>query len=115
MALYRPTLAARGVLRAVDLGRLAHGSRVTVAGAVICRQRPGTAKGFLFLTLEDETGLVNAIVRPDLFEKRHQVLVSTGVLEVTGIVQSQEGLSIRATELRPAGAAVVSVPSRDFH
>jgi error-prone DNA polymerase len=115
MALYRPALAARGVMRAADLERLEDRQRVTVAGAVICRQRPGTAKGFLFLTLEDETGLVNVTVRPDLFESRHKVLVTTAVLEVEGILQSYEGISVRATEIRPAGAAdVVTTPSRDF-
>jgi error-prone DNA polymerase len=115
MALYRPALAARGVKRAADLERLEDRQRVTVAGAVICRQRPGTAKGFLFLTLEDETGLVNVTVRPDLFESRHKVLVTTAVLEIDGILQSYEGISVRATEIRPAGAAdLVTTPSRDF-
>jgi len=114
MALYRPGLEARGVRRARDLEGLRDGSRVTVAGAVICRQRPGTAKGFLFLTLEDETGLVNVTVRPDLFDERHRVLVTAGVLEVDGVLQGREGISVRATEVRAAGAAVVTTPSRDF-
>ena len=67
LALRRMELALRGVLRASDLPRGRHGRRVRVAGAVITRQRPGTAKGFVFLTLEDETGIANIIVRPDLF------------------------------------------------
>ena len=67
LALRRAELALRGVLRASDLPRGRHGRRVRVAGAVITRQRPGTAKGFVFLTLEDETGIANVIVRPDLF------------------------------------------------
>jgi error-prone DNA polymerase len=113
MVLYREGLQARGVRRAVDLARLEEGRRVRVAGAVICRQRPGTAKGFLFLTLEDETGLVNVTVRPDLFEARHGVLVGNGVLEVEGILQAREGISVRALEVRPLGAALTS--SRDFH
>ena len=75
VSLYRAELRERGVRRAVDLPRLADGERVRVAGAVICRQRPGTAAGFLFLTLEDETGLVNVIVRPDLFHRERAVLV----------------------------------------
>ena len=114
MALYRPALAARGVKRAVDLETCGDGRPVTVAGAVICRQRPGTAKGFMFLTLEDETGLVNVTVRPDLFDQRHQVLVTSGVLEIDGYLQSLEGISVRATEIRAAGPAVVATPSRDF-
>jgi error-prone DNA polymerase len=114
MALYRSALAARGIRRAVDLARLGDGQRVTVAGAVICRQRPGTAKGFLFLTLEDETGFVNVTVRPDLYERRKAILVGAGVLEIDGIVQNHEGTSVRALEARPAGAAAVTAPSRDF-
>ena len=90
------------------------GKRVTVAGAVICRQRPGTAKGFLFLTLEDETGLINVTVRPDLFEQSHAVLVNVGILEVEGTLQNFEGVSVRATEVRALGPAL-SCPSRDFH
>jgi error-prone DNA polymerase len=66
MALRRQELALRGVLRASDLPGGRHGRRVRVAGAVITRQRPGTAKGFVFLTLEDETGIANIIVRPDV-------------------------------------------------
>jgi error-prone DNA polymerase len=115
MLLYRSELAGRGVRRAVDLARLEDGRRVRVAGAVICRQRPGTAKGFLFLTLEDETGLVNVTVRPDLFEARHGVLVGHGVLEIEGILQAEEGISVRAMEVRPLGAAAIAPPSRDFH
>ena len=115
MVLYRPGLAARGVRRAVDLLRLEDGRRVSVAGAVVCRQRPGTAKGFLFLTLEDETGLVNVTVRPDLFERRHGVLVGHGVLEIEGVLQAEEGISVRALEVRPLGTAPIAPPSRDFH
>ncbi|MGE0453826.1 MAG: error-prone DNA polymerase [Vicinamibacteria bacterium] len=105
MALYRPQLRAQGVLRAADLERVEDGRRVRVAGAVICRQRPGTAKGFLFLTLEDETGLVNVTVRPDLFEKRHETLLRQDVLEIEGYLQASEGLSVRAIEVRAAGTA----------
>ena len=72
MALRRDELALRGVLRAADLPQARDGRRVRVAGMVITRQRPGTAKGFVFLTLEDETGISNVIVRPDLFDReRH--------------------------------------------
>ena len=70
MALHRSTLALRGVLRASDLPQARDGRRVRVAGMVITRQRPGTAKGFVFLTLEDETGISNVIIRPDLFDRQ---------------------------------------------
>jgi error-prone DNA polymerase len=112
--LYRAELFARGVRRAVDLPRLADGERVRVAGAVICRQRPGTAAGFLFLTLEDETGLVNVIVRPDLFHREHAVLVGEAFLEVDGLLQASEGLSVRAVAVRKALAGVPATPARNF-
>jgi error-prone DNA polymerase len=114
MILYRDSLRARGVHRAAELAALPDGARVKVAGAVTCRQRPGTAKGFLFLTLEDETGLANITVRPDLFARRKTVLVESGVLEIDGILQNLEGTSVRALEVRPL--SITPVPeSRDFH
>jgi error-prone DNA polymerase len=114
MALYRRELAAGGVRRAADLAGLPDGTRVKVAGAVICRQRPGTAKGFLFLTLEDETGLINVTVRPDLFHQQQAVLVGADVLEIEGILQARDGGSLRALCARPACLGTPPVPSRDF-
>ena len=68
-----------------------------VAGSVIVRQRPGTAKGFVFLSLEDETGIANVIVTPGLFARHRLVLVTSPMLLVEGILQAQDGvLSIRA-------------------
>jgi error-prone DNA polymerase len=115
VSLFREELFARGVRRAADLPRLADGERVRVAGSVICRQRPGTAAGFLFLTLEDETGLVNVIVRPDLFRAEHAVLVGASVLEVDGVLQASDGLSVRAFAVRSALAGVPATPARNFH
>ncbi len=115
LALYREMLTARGVRRSVDLHRLGEGQRVRVAGPVICRQRPGSAKGFMFLTLEDETGLVNVTVRPDMFERDHAVLVSKGVLEIDGVLQTHEGISVRALKARLAPIDDVALESRDFH
>jgi error-prone DNA polymerase len=114
VSLFREELVERGVRRAADLPRLADGARVRVAGAVICRQRPGTAAGFLFLTLEDETGLVNVIVRPDLFERERAVLVGEAVLEVDGVLQAGAGLSVRAFAVRKALAGVPVTPARSF-
>jgi error-prone DNA polymerase len=114
VSLFRGELHGRGVLRAADLPRLADGERVRVAGAVICRQRPGTAKGFLFLTLEDETGLVNVIVRPDLFHREHAALVGESVLEVDGVLQATDGLSVRALAVRSPLAGVPAAPARNF-
>ena len=84
MALRRAELAMRGVLRARDLPQGRHGRRVRVAGTVITRQRPGTAKGFVFLTLEDETGIANIIVRPDLFTEQRAAIVGEPYLLVEG-------------------------------
>jgi error-prone DNA polymerase len=115
VSLYRAELFERSVRRAAELPRLADGERVRVAGSVICRQRPGTAAGFLFLTLEDETGLVNVIVRPDLFHRERAVLVGEAALEVDGVLQGKDGLSVRAFAVRKALAGVSATPARNFH
>ena len=102
MALRRPELALRGVLRARDLPSARHGRRVRVAGAVITRQRPGTAKGFVFLTLEDETGIANIIVQPDLFTTERLTIVGEPYLLVEGTLQIQEGVtSVKADRVLP--------------
>ena len=87
----------RGVLRAIDLHQGRHGRRVRVAGNVITRQRPGTAKGFVFLTLEDETGVANIIVRPDVFATERVTILQRPFLLVEGVLQLQDGVtSVRA-------------------
>ena len=80
----RPALARHRVLPAAELPRAAHGARVRTGGAVIVRQRPGTAKGLLFLTLEDETGMAQAIVSPDLLQRHRETIVGTAGLVVEG-------------------------------
>jgi error-prone DNA polymerase len=101
MALRRGDMALRGVLRAVDVPQARDGRRVRVAGMVITRQRPGTAKGFVFLTLEDETGITNIIVRPDLFDRERMTVVRQPFLLVDGVLQHQDGvLSIRAERMQ---------------
>jgi error-prone DNA polymerase len=100
MALRREELAMRGVLRASDLRAARQGRRVRVAGMVITRQRPGTAKGFVFLTLEDETGVANIIVRPDLFARDRLTIVEEPFLIVDGVLQNQDGVtSVRAEQV----------------
>jgi error-prone DNA polymerase len=116
MALRRPELATRGVLRASDLRSARHGRRVRVAGMVITRQRPGTAKGFVFLTLEDETGISNIIVRPDLFARDRLVIVEEPFLMVEGILQSQDGvISVRAEIVTGLKGAGVDFDAHDFY
>ena len=115
MALRRAEFALRGVLRAVDLPRGRHGRRVRVAGAVITRQRPGTAKGFVFLTLEDETGITNIIVRPDLFTEYKHTIVGAPYLLVEGVLQIQEGVtSVKAERVFSLTDTGPPVDSHDF-
>ncbi len=104
MAMRREEMSLRGALRASDLPRQRHGRRVRVAGAVITRQRPGTAKGFVFLTLEDETGIANIIIRPDLFAEQRLTVINEPFLLVEGILQNQEGVtSVRAERMTGSG------------
>jgi error-prone DNA polymerase len=116
MALRREEMRLRGALRARDLAQMRHGRRVRVAGAVIVRQRPGTAKGFVFLTLEDETGIANVIVRPDLFARDRMTIIREPFLLVEGTLQNQDGVtSIRAERLTGIGGTAVDVDARNFY
>ncbi len=116
MEFHRARLDRMKVARAADLARMKHGAWVGVAGAVIVRQRPGTAKGFVFLNLEDETGLTNVIVRPALFHRHRLTLVNEPFLFVEGTLQHQDNVvSIRAERLWPLRHRLAAVPSHDFH
>jgi error-prone DNA polymerase len=116
MTFLRRRLARQGVARARDLASLADGSGVRVAGAVIVRQRPGTAKGFVFLNLEDETGLVNVVVRPAFFHRQRFTVMQAPFLLVDGTLQHREGtLAVRAERIRPLAHRFPDVPSHDFH
>jgi error-prone DNA polymerase len=116
MALCRHTLALRGVQRAIDLPKGRNGRRIRVAGAVITRQRPGTAKGFVFLTLEDETGIANIIVRPDLFSAERRAIVSEPYLLIEGTLQIQEGVtSIKAERVRGLATGGPEVEAHNFY
>ena len=113
---HRARLSAMKVARAADLAKIRHGAWVRVAGAVIVRQRPGTAKGFVFLNLEDESGLTNVIVRPALFHRHRLALVNEPFLFVEGTLQHQDNVvSVRAERLWPLRHRVTAVPSHDFH
>jgi error-prone DNA polymerase len=114
----RQDLAMRGVLPAIALPMTRSGRRVRTAGMVITRQRPGTAKGFVFLTLEDETGISNIIIRPDLYAANRLTVVESSFLLVEGILQNLDGVtSIKAERMSkldgfPDEAAI---DSHDFH
>ena len=109
--------------RARDLPDIPSDRPVRVAGAVVVRQRPGTAKGFLFLNVEDETGLVNVIVRPALFPRHRLTITGEPFLLVEGALQHQDGVtSIRVGRLWPLRDSIEATPahpegppSHDFH
>jgi error-prone DNA polymerase len=114
----RRELAMRGVIPALDLPRQRAGRRVRTAGMVITRQRPGTAKGFVFLTLEDETGISNIIIRPDLYATDRLTVVESSFLLVEGILQNQDGVtSIKAERMSKLDGMPdeAAIDSHDFH
>ena len=116
MAYRRAEMKKQGIRTAAELAKLAHGTRVRVAGAVISRQRPGTAKGFVFLSLEDETGIANAIIPPPLFERDHTVVVHHPFLLIEGTLQNQENvISVKAESVRPLTITRAETTSHDFH
>jgi error-prone DNA polymerase len=105
------------IWRAIDLLQARHGSTIRIAGNVICRQRPGTAKGFVFISLEDETGVSNAIVDPDLFERFRLVITEEAFLLIEGQVQNSDGVVlIKARDIKPlVHERLVGSESHDFH
>jgi error-prone DNA polymerase len=116
MALRRHELAMRGVMRASDVRAARQGRMVRVAGMVITRQRPGTAKGFVFLTLEDETGIANIIVRPDVFARDRAIIVDEPFLLVEGMLQNQDGISsVRAELVQGLPGVAVDFDAHDFY
>jgi error-prone DNA polymerase len=116
MTYLREKLTAQGILSAAGLARARHGDWVKTAGVVIVRQRPGTAKGFLFITLEDETGIGNLIVTPDLFQKNRVLLRSAGILLAEGWLQQVDGVTaIRARRFAELQLDGPLPPSHDFH
>lgn len=117
IALLRPRLG-RAVVKARDLRRIADGRHVQVAGVVTHRQRPGTASGVIFLSLEDESGLLNVIVRPELAERARAEVLQAGLLRVSGRLQNAEGSQhLLATRLESLDAWLcgLEATSRDFH
>ncbi len=103
--------------RATDLGQARHGERVTISGMVICRQRPGTSDGFVFVSMEDETGAANAIVTPQLYEECRLVIGEEKFLAIEGIVQNAERvIHVKAERVTPlAFGELPAAASHDFH
>ena len=116
MQFRRDALRAKGIYSAADLQQKPDGIWVRSAGCVIARQRPGTAKGFLFLSMEDESGITNVIVSPDLFERDRIVVTRARFLLVEGPLQNQNGvIHIRAQRLQPLSDHAIDIRSHDFH
>ena len=125
LAYRRNELRRARILSAKELAETAHGRHVRTAGCVIARQRPGTAKGFVFLSLEDETGISNAIISPDILEQNRVVILSEKFLLLEGVLQNQEGvISVRVERVAPLREVYATetvditdaeVRSHDFH
>jgi error-prone DNA polymerase len=116
MSYYRAQMDQLGVIRAADLAAIRDGEWVRTAGWVIVRQRPGTAKGFMFISLEDETGVSNAIVTPDMFDRNRMVIVENPMLIIEGVLQNQDGvISVKARRISSVFLATSAEVSHDFH
>jgi error-prone DNA polymerase len=112
----RAEMKKLGIYRATDLPQIPNGRRLRVGGCVIARQRPGTAKGMMFMSLEDETGITNAIIAPDLLQKNRVLLISERFLMVEGILQNQDNvIHIRAEKVAPLRITQAETVSHDFH
>jgi error-prone DNA polymerase len=116
MAYRRAEMNEAGVLRAAELKGIPDGTFVRIAGAVIARQRPGTASGFIFLSNEDETGISNAIIHPNLYEPNRVAVTRGKFLLVEGILQNQDGvISVKACSVRVLKLSEIDMRSHDFH
>jgi error-prone DNA polymerase len=116
MAYQRSEMKRLGIHPAIDLPTMQNGRRVKTAGCVIARQRPGTAHGFVFLSLEDETGIANAIITPDLFENNRLLLVSERFLIVEGMLQNIDNVvSVKADRVQALQITEAETRSHDFH
>jgi error-prone DNA polymerase len=116
MAYRREELSPHGILRASDLAGVPNGRLVRVAGCVIARQRPGTAKGFVFLSLEDETGIANIIVTPDVLDRNRATIIQGKFLLFEGPLQNVDNvIHVKAARVEEIAVLHAAPPSRDFH
>jgi error-prone DNA polymerase len=114
---YRPAeMPSLNIKSAAELRATANGRTATVAGAVITRQRPGTAKGLILVTLEDETGNANVIVMPDIYEKYRQAVLEPRFIRVSGTVQIQDGIvHLQVEHVEALTVSAAQMESHDFH
>ena len=116
MAYHREALRQKGILSAEELMQRRSNQPVRIAGCVIARQRPGTAKGFVFLSLEDETGIANIILSPDVFEQNRIVVTRNRFLLIEGPLQNQDGVvHVKAQRIVPLDITSADIRSHDFH
>jgi len=116
MAYQRADLRQQGILSAQELEGSASKQSVRIAGCVIARQRPGTAKGFVFLSLEDETGIANIILTPDIFEQNRVIVTRSRFLMISGPLQNQDGvIHVKAQCITPLESHGANIPSHNFH
>lgn len=116
MAYRRNELRREHILSADELRNYPDGRFVRTAGCVIARQRPGTAHGFIFLSMEDETGIANVIVTPDLYERERMVVTHSKFILAQGPLQNQDGvIHVKATGLQTLSNLALEVHSHDFH
>lgn len=112
----RPELRRSNILSAEKLLTHRNGEFFRVASCIIARQRPGTAKGFIFISMEDETGIANVIVTPDLYDRDRLVVTRSKFLLVEGPLQNQDNvIHVKATPLIPLSDRALEVRSHDFH
>ncbi len=112
----RPRLREMSVFRAGDLKQVRHGVKLRIAGQVIARQRPGTAHGFIFLSLEDETGIANAIIDPDLYEANRNLVTYAKFLLIDGTLQNiDKVIHLRARHIEELNVTAAPMESHDFH
>jgi error-prone DNA polymerase len=115
MAYRREVLRKMGVKSALELRNLPHGKEATVAGCVITRQRPGTAKGIIFMTLEDETGTSRVIISPDFYDQNRMAVLNERFVLVSGLVQNQDNVvNLKARSIQALAISAATTPSHDF-
>ncbi len=116
MSYHRTAMNEAGVVRAADLKDVSDGTFVRIAGAVIARQRPGTASGFIFISAEDESGISNAVIHPKVYEQNRMTVTRGKFLVVEGILQNQDGVvSVRASSVRIMEIFGMDIRSHDFY
>lgn len=116
MAYKRTVMRHMGIKSAAELKAMPHGRAATIGGCVITRQRPGTAKGLIFMTLEDETGNSNVIITPDFYEKNRANILYERFVQISGKVQNQDGIvHLKAEAIRPLDISSAAIASHDFH